>query len=162
MIGAFLLPFPFRGQKAPYLWVFYNLLSQIKEPMFFMLDESYLTNPQEWIEQQRWEVTKETCASQNYDIPSPQMLQSQECSFASQQLFEQLLQDCQGNPLRAFKRFLTERITYLERWLDNCLDEYAKQHADEPLETILTWCTRCRMIGCWFSWLRWGNASSSA
>ena len=140
MIGAFLLPFPFRGQKAPYLWVFYNLLSQIKEPMFFMLDESYLTNPQEWIEQQRWEVTKETCASQNYEIPSPQMLQSQECSFASQQLFEQLLQDCQGNPLRAFKRFLTERITYLERWLDNCLDEYAKQHADEPLETILTWC----------------------
>ena len=56
MIAAFLLPFPVRGERAPYLWFFYKLLSAIKEEMAFLGHSDYLRNPREWIEEDRWEV----------------------------------------------------------------------------------------------------------
>ncbi len=41
MIAAFLLPFPLRGYRAPYLWVYYRLLSSFGERMLFVASEDY-------------------------------------------------------------------------------------------------------------------------
>jgi len=41
MIAAFLLPFPLRGYRAPYLWVYYRLLSEMGERMLFITSEDY-------------------------------------------------------------------------------------------------------------------------
>ena len=56
MIAAFLLPFPLRGYRAPYLWVYYRLLSSFGERMLFVASEDYTRAPEYWQAQNRWEM----------------------------------------------------------------------------------------------------------
>ncbi|MGP1083668.1 GT99 family glycosyltransferase N-terminal domain-containing protein, partial [Serratia sp. CY58181] len=55
MIAVFLPPYPFRGVKAPYLWIFYRLLNSLQQRSLFIAGNDYLLSPEEWRKSERWE-----------------------------------------------------------------------------------------------------------
>ena len=136
MIAVFLLPFPFRGYRAPHLFVFYRFLTTFYERALFIVSEDYLTPPEVWTAQGRWEMKEHNQLRLGYRIPSPATMQFQQYSFLDETLFDALLQHHDGNPIAAFKRLLVERIPQLEVQFAKCLDDFA----DRGIEAILTWC----------------------
>ena len=43
MLAVFLPPYPFRGLKAPYLWMFYKYLHCATDSLLFITGEDYLS-----------------------------------------------------------------------------------------------------------------------
>ena len=70
MIAAFLLPFPLRGYRAPYLWVYYRLLSSFGERMLFVASEDYTRAPEYWQAQNRWEMQPGNAQRLHYQVPT--------------------------------------------------------------------------------------------
>ena len=136
MIAAFLLPFPLRGYRAPYLWVYYRLLSSFGERMLFIASEDYLRSPEDWQAQNRWELQPPSAQRLQYQIPTPEIMAGHEYRFMSEAIFETLLAESDGNPIAAFSRMLSDKVP--------CLDEaFVKillQTPVEEIEAILTWC----------------------
>jgi hypothetical protein len=135
MIAAFLPPFPMRGYRAPYLWVYYRLLASSSERMFFLAGRDYLRPADDWRAAQRWEMQDISQQRLGYCIPAADHALAHGYAFLADELFDHLLGDCGGNPVAAFKRVLTENIPALE-------DAFAAALAPQAdrLEAILTWC----------------------
>lgn len=136
MIAVFLLPFPLRGYRAPYLWVYYRLMSSIRERMQFIVSEDYARNPEYWESQKRWEVLPGNAERLQYRVPSRETISSHEYQFLSEGIWERLLADCGGNPLAAFRRLLSERVPYLEA----AFTEVFSHASVHNIESVLTWC----------------------
>ncbi|OIO77990.1 MAG: hypothetical protein COS39_04705 [Hydrogenophilales bacterium CG03_land_8_20_14_0_80_62_28] len=136
MIAAFLLPFPFRGYRAPYLWVYYRLLSSIDEEILFILGKDYLTEPEHWKRQGRWEMKAQSQARLGFRIPAPTAVSGHRYRFLADELFTLLMSEAGDNPIAAFRRLLTERIHFLEEAFERVFSE---SETDE-VEAILTWC----------------------
>lgn len=136
MIAVFLLPFPFRGYRAPHLFVFYRFLTTFDERALFIVSEDYLTSPEVWTAQGRWEMKEQNQIRLGYKIPSWDTMQLQQYSFLDETLFDALLQQNGGNPIAAFRCLLLERIPQLEARFATCLDDVV----NSGVEAILTWC----------------------
>lgn len=136
MIAAFLLPFPFRGHPAPYLWVYYRLLTSFSEPLLFITGRDYLRVPAEWAALGRWEMQEGSSLRLGFAVPSVECMAHQAYRFLPESLFEWLLIESGGNPVAAFRRLLTENIPVLESAFDKVLAD----SKNIGLEGILTWC----------------------
>lgn len=136
MIAAFLLPFPLRGYRAPYLWVYYRLLSSIGERMLFITDEDYTRNPEYWQVQNRWELQPGNAQRLGYQVPARESMAAHDYRFLSDAVFETLLAESGGNPLAAFRRLLSERVPCL----DAAFAEILSQTPAQDIEAILSWC----------------------
>jgi hypothetical protein len=136
MIAAFLLPFPLRGYPAPYLWVYYRLLSSFGERMLFIASEDYLRDPHRWQAQNRWELQMVNAERLQYRVPSPENMAAHEYGFLGEAVFETLLAQSGGNPIAAFKRLLSEKVPCL----DAAFAEILSTTPAEGIEAILTWC----------------------
>ena len=136
MIAAFLLPFPLRGYRAPYLWVYYRLLSSFGERMLFVASEDYTRAPEYWQAQNRWEMQPGNAQRLHYQVPTREDMAAHEYGFLSETVFEALLADSGGNPVAAFRRLLSERVPCL----DAAFAEILSQPSAERIEAILTWC----------------------
>lgn len=134
MIAAFLLPFPFRGYRSPYLWVYYRLMTAFDEPMLFIASHDYLTDPDLWAAQGRWELQAHSQSRLGYRIPTSAEMQRHRYGLLPGALFETLLAEAGGNPVAAFRRLLTERIPALEGAIETALAD------TRDLEAVLTWC----------------------
>lgn len=135
MIAAFLLPFPLRGYRAPYLWVYYRLLSSFGEHMLFIASEDYLRDPESWRGQNRWEVQPGNAQRLEYQVPAREIMEDHEYQFLPESIFKRLLAENDGNPIAVLKRMLSERIPCLEA----AFTEIFSQAPDEGFEAILTW-----------------------
>ena len=136
MIAAFLLPFPFRGHRAPYLWVYYRLLSSFAEPMMFIASADYRRQPAEWAALDRWELQPTSGRRLAYRIPESEQMARQVYFDLDEALFTTWLELHQGNPIAVFRQMLSRRIPALEEAFDRILDNSASL----GLEAILTWC----------------------
>lgn len=138
MIAFYLLPYPVRGIRAPYLWVFYKWLSQLTERSLFIVGEDYLRSPECFINDGRWELSAETRHVYKYDIPTPNAFAKHDIRTLTNEIFAALLTDCHSNPLTLFRRLLTERIPVLEGAFEAALTAAEKEGTS--LEAIVTWC----------------------
>lgn len=136
MIAAFLLPFPLRGYRAPYLWVYYRLLSSFGERMLFVASEDYTRDPEYWQAQNRWEMQPGNAGRLHYQVPTREDMATHEYGFLSEAVYESLLADSGGNPIVAFRRLLSERVPCL----DAAFAEILSQPSAEGIEAILSWC----------------------
>lgn len=134
MIGVYLLPYPVRGVPAPYLWVFYKLLSLLKERALFMVGEDYLADPARFAAEGRWELTPLTQSTYGYTTPTPATLAGHRVEALPASLFPALLAECHGNPVELFRRLLTRRLPALEAAFEAALDK-----GGEALEAVVTW-----------------------
>lgn len=134
MIAVFLPSFPFRGNDAPYLWVFYRLLSSLKEPSLYIIGEDYLKTAEEWELLGRSEVTPAGQKHFNYELPTEETLQRNFFELIDDKPIEDVLSSKSGNLKSAFKIFLTEAIPNLQERLHCALSKRAN------IEAVLTWC----------------------
>lgn len=136
MIAAFLLPFPFRGYRAPYLWVYYRLLHSLGERMLFITGRDYVASPQRWVAEGRWEMKEASQHRLGYVVPSAEAMDSQDYAFLPEAFFDELLSAHSGNPVAAFRQLLTERIPSLEAAFSALLS----QRRPGEVEAVLSWC----------------------
>jgi hypothetical protein len=136
MIAAFLLPFPLRGHRAPYLWVYYRLLSSFNERLLFIAGADYRRDPADWATLGRWELQEGSGQRLGYRIPAADRIAAQAYRDLDAALFAALLRQSAGNPVAVFRRLLSERIPALEEAFERILSEPA--HAG--LEAVLSWC----------------------
>ncbi len=136
MIAAFLLPFPLRGHRAPYLWVYYRLLSSIGERMLFIAGEDYTRDPQHWQDAKRWELQPGNAQRLGYRVPTREQIAGHAYRFLGEAVFTALLAECGGNPIAAFRRLLSERVACL----DAAFADILAQPGARDIEAILTWC----------------------
>lgn len=136
MLAVFLPPYPFRGVKAPYLWVFYRLLYSLKEKSLFITGADYLDSPQKWLEQGRWEFHEPTMANLGYGIPGQELFGTHEFKMLGDDLFNRLLESNGHNPIGAFNAFLTQNIPDLELELESI---FLSQQAGS-IDAILSIC----------------------
>ncbi|HID9455035.1 TPA: GT99 family glycosyltransferase N-terminal domain-containing protein [Serratia marcescens] len=121
MLAIFLPSYPFRGVKAPYLWVFYRLLSTLQEKSIFITGGDYLREPGLWSEQGRWEFDVPTMNNLGYSLPTQDIFDRHEFELLDNGLFARLLNETHENPMAAFNVFLTQRIPELESELKGLL-----------------------------------------
>ncbi len=136
MIAAFLLPFPLRGYRAPYLWVYYRLLSSFGERMLFIASADYLRDPQHWQAQGRWELLAGNAERLQYQVPTRERMAAHAYEMLDEAVFEALLAQSGGNPLAAFRRLLSERVPCLDAAFADVLSRPSMQ----GIEAILSWC----------------------
>ncbi|MFK3841193.1 hypothetical protein [Serratia sp. NPDC087055] len=136
MLAVFLPPYSFRGTKAPYLWVFYRLLSTLNEKSLFITGSDYLRDPLELREQGRWEFDIPTMRNLGYSLPDLDTFKQHEFSMLDDGLFTRLLNDYHHNPMAVFQAFLTQSIPELESELRKVL--LAKK--DLGIKAVLSIC----------------------
>jgi glycosyltransferase involved in cell wall biosynthesis len=134
MIAVFLPSLPFRGKDAPYLWVFYRLLTSLKEPSLYIIGKDYLKKAEEWEQLGRDEVTLAGQKHFNYELPTEETLQRNFFELIDDEPLEDVLSSKNGNLKSAFKIFLTEAIPKLQEKLHHALSR------NTNIEAVLTWC----------------------
>ncbi|WP_372382302.1 hypothetical protein ACCQ12_16880 [Xanthomonas sp. NCPPB 1068] len=134
MIAVFLSPYAFRGEPAPYLWVFYKFLASIEEPICFLLSADYLAAPGSPILDGRAELDPARVSALGYAKPSAEVLARHHFALMDSGLMHQLLPRYGGNPLAFFKAYLSEKIPEL---MQELRDRLATLPSD--IEAIATW-----------------------
>lgn len=134
MIAAFLSPYAFRGVSAPYLWVFYKLLSSIDEPMAFLLSADYLEPCDSAALKGRMELRQHRQIEHGYGLPDAATLERHRFSLLDPELMMRLLPRFGGNPLAFFKAFLSEDIPEIRQALETALSSLP-----DDIEVILSW-----------------------
>ncbi|MBL0652702.1 GT99 family glycosyltransferase N-terminal domain-containing protein [Aeromonas caviae] len=134
MLAAFLPPYPFRVQAAPYLWCYYRLLCEwADESAFFITGRDYVRAPSDW--EGRWECDHAVQSRLGYSLPVNAMPEQHHYAWLNENRFDDWLNKLNGNPIEAFRRFLCERDAAFERELEGLLDT-----APAKLEAIVTIC----------------------
>ncbi|MFM5303506.1 glycosyltransferase family 25 protein [Aeromonas caviae] len=134
MLAAFLPPYPFRAQAAPYLWCYYRLLCEwADESAFFITGRDYVRAPSDW--EGRWECDHAVQSRLGYSLPVNAMPEQHHYAWLNENRFDDWLNKLNGNPIEAFRRFLCERDAAFERELEGLLDT-----APTKLEAIVTIC----------------------
>ncbi|EOW9162018.1 glycosyltransferase family 25 protein [Vibrio cholerae] len=134
MLAAFLPPYPFRVQAAPYLWLYYRLLYEWEaESAFFLIGRDYVRPPSDW--EDRWECDPAIQSRLGYSLPLNTMPEQHHYAWLDENRFDDWLNKLNGNPIEAFRCFLCERDAALERELEVLLDA-----APDDVEAIVTIC----------------------
>ena len=138
MIAIYLLPYPLRGIRAPYLWVFYKWMTVLRERALFIVGNDYLRNPESFAAEQRWELAGISQTIYGYTPPTAERLAEHDFRLLPDDLYGSLLSACRGNPVELFRRMLTERLPALEEAISAALSGSGGEA--QPVEAILTWC----------------------
>jgi hypothetical protein len=138
MIAVYLLPFPVRAVKAPYLWVFYKMLTAFDEEILFLIGKDYLVDPSTFGAEGRWELGKAAHDAYGYRTPAAKDMARHTLKVLPDSLFEDMLAACLGNPVEVFRKMLSQRIPALEQVIESALSEAAAD--GKQIEAFLTWC----------------------
>ncbi len=136
MIAAYLLPYPARGVRAPYLWVFYKLLAVLRERALFVVGEDYLRDPAGFAAEGRWELNDHTRWVYGFTAPTAETVAGHRVETLPGGLFDGLLAECANNPIEVFRRMLTQRLPALEAAFEAALE---RGGGTERIEAIVTW-----------------------
>lgn len=139
MFLSFLLPYPIRNTKAPFLWVFYKQLENFQpEDVLFVGSKEYFFDPLQYQEEGRWETTEDGQKRNGYTLPSLEKIASYRAYYIEPGVFDSLDNDCAACCNVAFSRLLTERYVPLEEAFQSILE--ACRAKGERIEAILSWC----------------------
>lgn len=134
MIVAYLPSFPFRGQSAPYLWVFYKLLTTYGNQLHFLIGDEYRYDLDTWRQEDRWELLDDSQKRQGYRLPTEvELAQVSYTPFNSDFLERKLLIN-NGNATSAFRQYLSENDAGLEHDFTIALEGL------NAADVILNWC----------------------
>lgn len=130
MFAVFLPPYPFRGVKAPYLWLFLKYLHCSNEKILFITSPDYVEVINDETQHSRWEFDAASMASLGYSIPDEQSLATHEYLYLDHALYETMLAQHHHDPIKSFTTFLTESISELENELFSLLTKEIIQRVD--------------------------------
>ncbi|HBX8214023.1 TPA: hypothetical protein MIH64_15525 [Klebsiella pneumoniae] len=130
MFAVFLPPYPFRGVKAPYLWLFLKYLHCSNEKILFITSPDYVEVINDETQHSRWEFDAASMASLGYSIPDEQSLARHEYLYLDHALYETMLAQHHRDPIKSFTTFLTESISELENELFSLLTKEIIQRVD--------------------------------
>lgn len=130
MFAVFLPPYPFRGVKAPYLWLFLKYLHCSNEKILFITSPDYVEVINDETQHSRWEFDAASMASLGYSIPDEQSLARHEYLYLDHALYEIMLAQHHHDPIKSFTTFLTESISELENELFSLLTKEIIQRVD--------------------------------
>lgn len=130
MFAVFLPPYPFRGVKAPYLWLFLKYLHCSNEKILFITSPDYVEVINDETQHSRWEFDAASMASLGYSIPDEQSLVRHEYLYLEHALYETMLAQHHHDPIKSFTTFLTESISELENELFSLLTKEIIQRVD--------------------------------
>lgn len=130
MFAVFLPPYPFRGVKAPYLWLFLKYLHCSNEKILFITSPDYVEVINDETQHSRWEFDAASMASLGYSIPDEQNLARHEYLYLDHALYETMLAQHHHDPIKSFTTFLTESISELENELFSLLTKEIIQRVD--------------------------------
>lgn len=130
MFAVFLPPYPFRGVKAPYLWLFLKYLHCSNEKILFITSPDYVEVINDETQHSRWEFDAASMASLGYSIPYEQSLARHEYLYLDHALYETMLAQHHHDPIKSFTTFLTESISELENELFSLLTKEIIQRID--------------------------------
>lgn len=130
MFAVFLPPYPFRGVKAPYLWLFLKYLHCSNEKILFITSPDYIEVINDETQHSRWEFDAASMASLGYSIPDEQSLARHEYLYLDHALYETMLAQHHHDPIKSFTTFLTESISELENELFSLLTKEIIQRVD--------------------------------
>ena len=130
MFAVFLPPYPFRGVKAPYLWLFLKYLHCSNEKILFITSPDYVEVINDETQHSRWEFDAASMASLGYSIPYEQSLARREYLYLDHALYETMLAQHHHDPIKSFTTFLTESISELENELFSLLTKEIIQRVD--------------------------------
>lgn len=130
MFAVFLPPYPFRGVKAPYLWLFLKYLHCSNEQILFITSPDYVEVINDETQHSRWEFDAASMASLGYSIPDEQSLARHEYLYLDHALYETMLAQHHHDPIKSFTTFLTESISELENELFSLLTKEIIQRVD--------------------------------
>lgn len=130
MFAVFLPPYPFRGGKAPYLWLFLKYLHCSNEKILFITSPDYVEVINDETQHSRWEFDAASMASLGYSIPYEQSLARHEYLYLDHALYETMLAQHHHDPIKSFTTFLTESISELENELFSLLTKEIIQRID--------------------------------
>ena len=130
MFAVFLPPYPFRGVKAPYLWLFLKYLHCSNEKILFITSPDYVEVINDETQHSRWEFDAASMASLGYSIPDEQSLARHEYLYLDHALYETMLAQQHHDPIKSFTTFLTESISELENELFSLLTKEIIQRVD--------------------------------
>ncbi|HDG7740898.1 GT99 family glycosyltransferase N-terminal domain-containing protein [Klebsiella quasipneumoniae subsp. similipneumoniae] len=130
MFAVFLPPYPFRGVKAPYLWLFLKYLHCSNEKILFITSPDYVEVINDETQHSRWEFDAASMASLGYSIPDEQSLARHEYLYLDHALYETMLAQHHHDPIKSFTTFLTECISELENELFSLLTKEIIQRVD--------------------------------
>ena len=134
MLAAFLPPYPFRAQSAPYLWCYYRLLCEWEnESALFITGRDYVRPVSDWLG--RWECEDDAAKRLDYTLPFDTQPQQHEYLWLDDNIFSSWLELCQGNPLSAFRSFLDGRDSLYESELYELLFTVS-----DKIEALITFC----------------------
>lgn len=127
MLAVFLPPYPFRGLKAPYLWLFFKYLHCATDKILFITGDEYLDIIDDETQHGRWEFDPASMASLGYSLPNDVTIGRHEYLHLDNGLYETLLARHHNDPIKSFSTFLTERIPALETELHTLLNSKVDQ-----------------------------------
>ncbi|EOX8033279.1 hypothetical protein ACPWIP_003029 [Escherichia coli] len=130
MFAVFLPPYPFRGVKAPYLWLFLKYLHCSNEKILFITSHDYVEVINDETQHSRWEFDTASMASLGYSLPDEQSLARHEYLYLDHALYETMLAQHHHDPIKSFTTFLTESISELENELFSLLTKEIIQRVD--------------------------------
>ncbi|HCT4299046.1 TPA: hypothetical protein OT075_002097 [Klebsiella quasipneumoniae] len=130
MYAVFLPPYPFRGVKAPYLWLFLKYLHCSNEKILFITSPDYVEVINDETQHSRWEFDAASMASLGYSLPDEQSLARHEYLYLDHALYEIMLAQHHHDPIKSFTTFLTESISELENELFSLLTKEIIQRVD--------------------------------
>lgn len=130
MFAVFLPPYPFRGVKAPYLWLFLKYLHCSNEKILFITSPDYVEVINDETQHSRWEFDTASMASLGYSLPDEQSLARHEYLYLDHALYETMLAKHHHDPIKSFTTFLTESISELENELFSLLTKEIIQRVD--------------------------------
>ncbi|HDH1860107.1 TPA: hypothetical protein PIW00_001395 [Klebsiella quasipneumoniae subsp. similipneumoniae] len=130
MFAVFLPPYPFRGVKAPYLWLFLKYLHCSNEKILFITSPDYVEVINDETQHSRWEFDAASMASLGYSLPDEQSLARHEYLYLDHALYEIMLAQHHHDPIKSFTTFLTESISELENELFSLLTKEIIQRVD--------------------------------
>ncbi|EJB8825528.1 hypothetical protein MXG14_002335 [Escherichia coli] len=130
MFAVFLPPYPFRGVKAPYLWLFLKYLHCSNEKILFITSPNYVEVINDETQHSRWEFDTASMASLGYSLPDEQSLARHEYLYLDHALYETMLAQHHHDPIKSFTTFLTESISELENELFSLLTKEIIQRVD--------------------------------
>lgn len=130
MFAVFLPPYPFRGVKAPYLWLFLKYLHCSNEKILFITSPDYVEVINDETQHSRWEFDAASMASLGYSLPDEQSLARHGYLYLDHALYETMLAQHHHDPIKSFTTFLTESISELENELFSLLTKEIIQRVD--------------------------------
>lgn len=130
MFAVFLPPYPFRGVKAPYLWLFLKYLHCSNEKILFITSPDYVEVINDETQHSRWEFDAASMASLGYSLPDEQSLARHGYLYLDHALYEIMLAQHHHDPIKSFTTFLTESISELENELFSLLTKEIIQRVD--------------------------------